>query len=173
MGKILEIQGKICEHCGTDNRRRCFRRGKGWYCHTCASRQRTISDRARKLGVPYDRAAVRALRVPTICPVLGIPLSVGPNGGHDASPSVDRIDPEKGYVSGNMCVISMRANRIKNNASPEELRRVADWLDGMRLHPAIPGFLIGPQVVEKIGVIRRKFGELDKNSENRHIAPCE
>jgi hypothetical protein len=34
-----------------------------------------------------------------------------------------------GYTATNIAVISRRANTIKNNASPEELRAVADWLD--------------------------------------------
>jgi hypothetical protein len=42
----------------------------------------------------------------------------------DNSPSLDRIVPEKGYVAGNIRVISQRANRIKSNATVEELRAV-------------------------------------------------
>ena len=63
----------------------------------------------------------------THCPLLGIELnfsSVG-RGYHDDSPSIDRIDPSKGYVPGNVWIISSRANRMKSNATIEELQLLA------------------------------------------------
>lgn len=48
---------------------------------------------------------------------------VGPD-----SPTLDRIVPEKGYVLGNIAVISHKANAIKQNATAEEILRVAIWL---------------------------------------------
>jgi len=66
-----------------------------------------------------------------ICPVLGFEMSVGldENGSMNTSPSLDRIIPEKGYVPGNVVVVSMRANSIKTNATPEEIRKVADFYE--------------------------------------------
>jgi hypothetical protein len=48
------------------------------------------------------------------------------NGGKilPNSPSIDRIDPARGYVKGNIWVISYRANVIKNDASHDELKLV-------------------------------------------------
>lgn len=40
------------------------------------------------------------------------------------SPSLDRLDSSKGYVKGNVRVISKRANQLKNNATVEEMRMV-------------------------------------------------
>jgi hypothetical protein len=45
----------------------------------------------------------------------------------DDSPSVDRIDPNGGYVKGNVVVVSYRANLIKTNASVDELCKIADY----------------------------------------------
>ena len=42
----------------------------------------------------------------------------------DNSPNLDRIFPKKGYVPGNVRVISQRANRIKSDATVEEMRAV-------------------------------------------------
>jgi hypothetical protein len=61
--------------------------------------------------------------------VLGVALSQGNGKLHMSSPSLDRIRPELGYVPGNVAVISYKANAIKQGATPEELRAVADWLE--------------------------------------------
>ena len=63
------------------------------------------------------------------CPVFGVPLDwsrMRNNGGKPVpnSPSIDRIDPERGYVKGNVWIISHKANTIKNNATHEELKLV-------------------------------------------------
>ncbi len=71
----------------------------------------------------------RDIFIPHSCPVLDIPILVGQSKASDHSPSLDRIMPAMGYVPGNIEVISMRANRIKNDATPDELRRVADYYE--------------------------------------------
>lgn len=69
------------------------------------------------------------IMVPDVCPALGIKLSRSDGRpATDNSPSLDRIIPELGYVSGNVVVISYRANMIKSNASLEEILAVASWL---------------------------------------------
>lgn len=64
------------------------------------------------------------LNVPTHCPLLGIEFD---NYSEDIDNymSLDRIDSKKGYVSGNVMVVSYRANRIKNNATADELMLLA------------------------------------------------
>ena len=66
--------------------------------------------------------------IPLWCPVLGIRivLDVG-KGRSDNTPSLDRIDNQLGYVKGNVEVISWRANRLKSDATPDELRRLAKY----------------------------------------------
>ena len=55
----------------------------------------------------------------TKCPVLGVNMEISKLGSknNDLTPSIDRIDPKKGYVKDNIIVVSMRANRIKNDAT--------------------------------------------------------
>ena len=48
---------------------------------------------------------------------------------NDLTPSIDRIDPKKGYVKENIIVVSMKANRIKTDATVEEIRKVADFYE--------------------------------------------
>lgn len=70
------------------------------------------------------------LQLPDNCPVLGIPLDYGtPAKNFEATPSIDRIDNTKGYVTGNVLVISTRANTLKRDASRDELERASRfWL---------------------------------------------
>lgn len=66
---------------------------------------------------------------PTHCPILGIELNYfTEHGWEDSSPSFDRIDPKKDYCKGNVAVISMRANRIKNDGTAEEHEKIAQFI---------------------------------------------
>lgn len=60
--------------------------------------------------------------IPAMCPLLGIPLQFATGHPKLNSPSVDCIDPTKGYVKGNVWVISKMANTMKSCASKSELR---------------------------------------------------
>ena len=66
--------------------------------------------------------------VPQRCPVFGTMLEVG-GECKDNSPSLDRIDNTKGYVPGNVVVVSYKANRLKNNASLEELKQLVEYYE--------------------------------------------
>ena len=62
------------------------------------------------------------IEIPTICPILEVPLVIGTKGDYEYSPSLDRIDNSKGYVKGNIQVISKKANSMKNSATIAELQ---------------------------------------------------
>lgn len=89
-------------------------------------------NRARKQGIEFS-ISIDDLRWNEFCPVLGIRLvpTLGNGKGSglskETAPSVDRIDNTKGYVPGNVVIVSWRANRIKSDATPEELRRIAHF----------------------------------------------
>jgi hypothetical protein len=83
--------------------------------------------RAKLKGVPFD-ITIDDLEIPDVCPVLGIPLQVNTGHAKENSYSLDRIIPERGYVKGNVAVISYKANTIKNNATIEDLEKVLQWL---------------------------------------------
>lgn len=92
---------------------------------------RTIRGRAKRKGMEFniDRTD---LKLPQICPVLGIPILLGVGGsGMKApnSPSVDRFDNTKGYIKGNVRVISNRANILKRDATLEEMRAIVRYME--------------------------------------------
>lgn len=63
------------------------------------------------------------------CPMLGMELQFSNKVSRDDSPSLDRVIPELGYVPGNIQLISYRANRIKNDASLVELKKIVAFLE--------------------------------------------
>lgn len=66
---------------------------------------------------------------PTHCPVLPwIELHYPGRYRNDpAGASLDRIDHQKGYLPGNVRVISLRANLLRKDITPDELRALADF----------------------------------------------
>jgi hypothetical protein len=68
------------------------------------------------------------IEFPTHCPMLGIELNYFATGMEENSPSFDRLNPKKGYVKGNVVIISCRANRIKNDGTYEEHQKIADFM---------------------------------------------
>lgn len=84
--------------------------------------------RAKTRGLEFN-IEVSDIVIPEFCPVLGLKLEKGKGEQQDSSPTLDRIDSSKGYIKGNIEVISWRANRLKNDATPEELRKVADYYE--------------------------------------------
>jgi len=106
-----------------------------WCAYTVTRKRRTCKD----LNIPFDLDPeyLRTLYVEK-CPVFGLNLlyrksstrRTGVLASYDPNQaSLDRIDPKGGYVKGNVAIISRRANAIKNDASAEDLRRVAAWLE--------------------------------------------
>ena len=65
------------------------------------------------------------LSYPVMCPLLGIPIHYHSSYSRDNWPSIDRIDNSKGYIPGNVWIISSRANRIKSDSNPGELMQIA------------------------------------------------
>lgn len=85
-----------------------------------------LKSKCIKLDIPFnlDRSD---LVIPAKCPVLGMPLVFAGQKNKDTSPSVDRIVPSLGYTKGNVIITSFRANRIKSDATVEELKTITDF----------------------------------------------
>ena len=91
---------------------------------------RSAKQRANKKNIVFNIELNDLLPIPKYCPILGIELNFkGVNGFIDDSPSIDRIEPLKGYIKGNIKIISWRANRIKSDASVEEFKLIIDYIE--------------------------------------------
>lgn len=91
------------------------------YCMFYDARKRALAQ-----DVPFT-IAPDDIRIPTHCPVLGIELMQ--TGPRDNRPSLDKILVERGYTPNNVRVISFRANRIKSDASTNEIRAVLKYME--------------------------------------------
>jgi len=116
-----------------------LKRSKRHYC--CRSCQNTthglggterhkiwerLRKRARQQKIPFELTVHDIPEIPVRCPVLGIEIKANSEAGPlDTSPSVDKINPSQGYVPGNIRIISNRANRIRSDATAEELYKIA------------------------------------------------
>ena len=93
--------------------------------------------RAKKAEIEFN-LTIEDIAIPEICPVLGIPLFARVNGGKVPptllanSPSLDRIDNTKGYIRGNVQVISMRANNLKADGTLEEMEAIVGYMKTCR-----------------------------------------
>lgn len=92
---------------------------------------KNAATRAQASGVPFLITPADIPPTPDFCPVLGLKLAINTQGAgarrgaSDCSPSLDRIVPELGYIPGNVRIVSMRANRIRSNATSKELIAIA------------------------------------------------
>lgn len=111
--------------------------GSNWYRENetgtfekkLSSLLRTRKSKARKAGIEFSITA-DDFEPTYFCPLLrSIEFNFSNDGkSRSSSMSLDRIDPTKGYVKGNVQLISQRANRIKNNATLEEFEEIAyNW----------------------------------------------
>lgn len=110
------------------NKRKVLLAGRKWRKKN-PERQMVLSakHRAKKLGLPFS-ITHEDIFIPKRCPVFGMLLKRKPGKLCDASPSLDRIRPHRGYVQGNVRVICNKANSIKRNATAKEIFKVAKWL---------------------------------------------
>lgn len=107
---------------------------KKWASYTKAWRARNpykakvslLKARCVKEGLPFDLDEEWfAKNTPTVCPVLGIDLD---QGWRDSVASVDKVIPSLGYIKENCRIISLKANRLKNNASVEDLEKIIAYI---------------------------------------------
>ena len=88
---------------------------------------------AKKRNIPFDLTTLDLdeIGIPITCPVLNIPIFYHKGTVKDNSISVDRIDSSKGYTKDNIVIVSHRVNKLKSNATLDELGRIVKFYGEM------------------------------------------
>ena len=142
---------QVCRICKRELPDSCFYKNKtrktglDYRCKECRSKEareegeanyfasycRTKKSECKRKGVEFNLTPEYLESIWTgICPVFNVPIERASHGrGSHHSAHLDRLDPNKGYVIGNVSWISGRANRIKYDATVEELRAIVDWME--------------------------------------------
>lgn len=133
---------RSCKRCGLEKSAvnfTPFEKGKNGlypYCKECRKVDSKKYWKEKSLvNKIYERAKSRANKknlefnietedivIPELCPVFNVPLK----GRYCAS--IDRIDSSKGYIKGNIQIISNRANILKNDGSLREFEQLVEFL---------------------------------------------
>ena len=94
---------------------------------------KNLKDSAKRRNIPFDLTVndIDEIGIPITCPILNIPLVFNREKVQDNSISFDRIDSSKGYTKDNLVIISYRANKIKSDASLNELRNIVNFYDSL------------------------------------------
>jgi hypothetical protein len=97
------------------------------YCRRIYS---AAKNRAKGLGLPFDLTVdylENILPQDLLCPIMGYQMTLV--GGRNTAASLDKIIPHLGYVKSNVIWMSLEANRIKDNASLEVLKRLVRLME--------------------------------------------
>jgi hypothetical protein len=93
--------------------------------------EQTMLDIARRCakvkGLPCTLTK-EDIKIPSVCPVYGTPLTWVLGGRSPDKPSLDRVDNTKGYTPDNVHVISWRANQHKRDMSLEQILQLAEYV---------------------------------------------
>jgi hypothetical protein len=90
--------------------------------------------RAKQFNLDFN-LELEDIHIPTQCPILGIVLEYDNTvTSRDSSPSLDKIQNDKGYVKGNVQVVSNRFNSLKKDATFDELILMGEWAKQQKLN---------------------------------------
>lgn len=122
-GKIFKLTSKtvtLCNTCNSNRVKSTHPKKKMW---------QRAKNRAKQKNLEFS-ISLDDFNIPSHCPILGIELQehTGSSGGRPNSPALDRIDNSKGYIKGNVTVISHLANQMKTSATEKEMLAFAKWV---------------------------------------------
>jgi hypothetical protein len=134
--RLRETDTAVCVQCRRSGTRYYWRHKESIAPKAAQyQKQKRLADRPKALWYGAKKNAdrdgrlftlkVEDITIPSLCPVLGLPLD---SRDRNHSPSLDRRDNSKGYTKENVRVISMKANRLKGDASIEDIQALLSYM---------------------------------------------
>ena len=72
------------------------------------------------------------LKIQKECEYCETPFIYDADYTHYQKPSIDRIDPASGYISGNIAIVCWDCNRLKNGMDYERMKKIIAKIDEIR-----------------------------------------
>ena len=126
------LKKDICKKCSNSIREQ-ERRDRLWQDDARQILIYGAKQRAKRSNILFNLSK-EDIVIPDTCPVLGIPIErytkkrgAGTRNSKENSPSIDRIDNQKGYTKDNIVVVSFRANRLKSDAAIDEIEKICNF----------------------------------------------
>jgi hypothetical protein len=145
--KDVPLNYKRCGKCKNIKSAYDFRKNKNaafglsYFCKKCDNQRVYTRDKRKVLLNSAKKRAkdnnlefnitIDDIFLPEKCPILGLELTFNLEKVEDNSYSIDRIDSSKGYIKGNIQIISFKANTIKNNANLQELEAIYFYMKSL------------------------------------------
>ena len=104
---------------------------RDWKVDAARLLYKNIKSRCKRIGKEFS-IELEDITIPEKCPVFGFDLKREDKQTWMCAPSVDRIDNSKGYIKGNVTVVSRRANILKKDATLEELEQLFNYYKTLR-----------------------------------------
>ena len=118
-----------------------YKKHKQLYIQRSANRYKKLRDehpekmmcynaksRAKQFGWEFS-ITHEDFKIPEMCPIMQIPLFFSKGRQSTNTPTLDRIDNTKGYIKGNVQVISQRANVAKGNLCIADVKRLLKYME--------------------------------------------
>ena len=120
----------ICKKCSTKIRQ-TEKLNRDWKIDAAKLLYKNIKSRCKRTGREFS-IDLEDIIIPEKCPVFGFELKREDKQTWMCAPSVDRIDSSKGYIKGNITVVSRRANILKRDATIDELEQLLNYYKTLR-----------------------------------------
>ena len=104
---------------------------RDWKVDAARLLYKNIKSRCKRIGREFS-IELEDIIIPEKCPVFGFDLKREDKQTWMCAPSVDRVDNSKGYIKGNVTVVSRRANILKKDATLEELEQLFNYYKTLR-----------------------------------------
>lgn len=134
---IINKQRKEKMHVNSEHRDKVLKQKRDSHKNNL---ERALLNRAKARAIKWElefNITIEDIIIPKKCPILNIDIIPGIKGDYMNTPSLDRIDNDLGYIKGNIAVISMLANSMKNAASikllNEFVTNLPDYLNQVKI----------------------------------------